>query len=165
MSLAGVPWRLVWYGAAALAASGLLLGGVLSVRGAYRAKARLGAAELDLKATRAEYAGYQEASEKAAAAWAARDAVDRSRDLALSDRLDVLGRSVEAARLAASKFRPTREVTRADGSAAVSINPDWWLCVSASGSGDPADAAACQARAGDAAVRARDGAPGVQVPP
>lgn len=148
-----LTWRLAAYGLAALAASGLLLGAYLSIRGAYQAKGRLAASELALEASRERYDGYREASERALAAWAARDAADRARDASLAASLDQIRAQVEATRLAASKFKPTREVTDASGHAVLSIDPDWWLCVSATGSGDPADAAACETRAGAGPVR------------
>lgn len=164
IGLAGFPWRLAGYGLVALAASGILLGGFLSVRGAYKAKGRLAATELALEASEKSFEGYRKASEQAMAAWAAQDARDKAQDAALAARLDAIETAADELRLAASRIRPTREVRNEDGTVSARIDPDWWLCVSASASGDAADAAACKARA-DAAVRPAEGGAGVQVPP
>lgn len=140
--------KLYAYIIAAILLAGLVGYGVHVWRKAERvdvAEAAQRQAVVDLK-------NYADRSLKAIQDFNARAEKDRKGDEALDARLTALEGVAADLRRAAASIRPTVEKTDAKGVARSVINPDYWLCESATLSGDTADAAACRAAAGDGSV-------------
>lgn len=143
--MTGIPWRLIGIVAAAalLAWAGIWVTG--RIRVSYQA-------ELERDTAIATHADYKAKAEKAAAeasALAERDALFDANTAARIEALE--GQRDRLARMLA-RINPVAETHDANGNPTVAINPDWWLCLSTHVTRDPADAVACEARAGAAGV-------------
>jgi hypothetical protein len=141
-----VPWGLVAKAGAIISLVLLLAWVGHRVKVSYRAEAERDHA-------RAEFVSYRNAVEAQAKRDAAQRAKDQAGDQALTSRVASLQADNEALRRAASRVPATVEKPDAHGNTSVAVNPDWMLCrISATLGHDPADVAACKARAGDGSV-------------
>lgn len=110
--------------------------------------------EEQAKAAEASKQRYADDALKAIQAFNAQREKDSAGDDALNTRLTALEGAAKALAQAARMQRPTVEKPDAQGVVRAVINPDWWLCQSATLSGDPTDATACTALGpSDGAVR------------
>lgn len=150
---AAIPWGLVLRGAAVLVVAWLAfklfawVGDTIERAGKYETAV---AAQREAEDMHSAYVA--EAARKALAAAQLAEA-DMLADVKLAARAEALDAENAKLRSAARTIKPTMEKANAEGVRIAVINPDWWLCQSATLSGDAADAAACAARAGDAGLR------------
>lgn len=151
-----IPWKLIGYGVAALAVVGILWWLQSRIRISYQAEERL-------EAKTAEHDAYKAAVQASAEVVAGKLARDQQDDADAAAKLETLDAEADLLRAAASRPKPTVEKPDENGVPRLSINPVWWLCQSALLSGDPADAAACEARSGSAAVQPGERASRLQV--
>jgi hypothetical protein len=136
IALSAIPWRLIGIVAGVLA----LLVICKVVAGKFEDAAKY-------KETKAEYAGYRELVQANAVRAVERYQRDAAADDTAAKRIEAL--EAERARLAAAvgRINPTVERPDENGVTRVSVNPDWWVCVSNHVRRNPADTAACEALA------------------
>lgn len=157
--------QMILGGIAALIVFGLLTAAVVSVRGAYAAKAQLPIERARAEKAEREFGDYRATTERQIAEFTARQAEDQKADAALGERIARLETVAgELARVARS-IPSTVEKRDANGVTRVAINSGWWLCRSSILTRDPTDTAACLADSGDVKAEPRGPSPGVQVPP
>lgn len=140
-----IPWRLIGIGAAALVLAAVLWWVQARIRVSYQAEQERDTAIASLSA-------YQASVETAARVAAAQQLSDQKADAALVARLGSLESDNEALRRALARIPSTTEKPDANGVPRLAIAADWWLCRSSQLTHDPADVAACAARAGVAGV-------------
>jgi hypothetical protein len=140
--------RLIAYGVALLAVAGAAWWFVATLEKANERDQAIA----DREQLQVEFDGYRELVQTSAIRAVAALERDAGDDRELAEQLDALDRENARLRWLASLPPATIEVPDANGNPSVRINPVWWLCTSALVSRDPADMAACEARAGDAGV-------------
>lgn len=134
----GIPWKLIGIVAGAAAIVAVLWWTQSRIRISYQAEQQRDAAI-------ATHAAYKAAVQEGAAVWAAKFQRDQEADVALNTEVERLEDERASLDRATDTKKPSVEKTDANGVTRLSINPDWWLCVSTYVSRIPADAAACEA--------------------
>lgn len=139
--MAAVPWRLIGTVVGVALIAGFLWWAQGRIRISY-------IAERERDTAIATHASYKELVTANAIRAIARMERDQTDDAAMAARITQLtNENAELARLAAG-VPATVEKPDANGVPRLAINDLWWLCNSAILTRDPADAAACKARAG-----------------
>jgi hypothetical protein len=140
-----IPYRLIAYGAAAIALIAILWWVQARIRVSYQAEQERDAAVANLSA-------YQRAVETNARLAALKQAEDQAADAAMSRRVDALRNDNDKLRATLALLRTTVERTDANGNRSAAVSGLYWLCVGTAVSRDPTDTAACQAGTGPAGV-------------
>lgn len=136
--MTGIPWKLIGIVAGAAAVAAILWWTQSRIRISYQA-------EQQRDASIATHAAYKAAVQEGAAVWTAKFQRDHEADVALNTEVERLETERASLDRATDTKKPSVEKTDANGVTRLSINPDWWLCVSTFVSRIPADAAACEA--------------------